>query len=165
MQSIINKTLWYQFGASIDMLAQAIHNCPIHLWNTPQQFWYKAYHTIYWIDYYATEIPENFAPPPPFTLSEMDADGLIPPCICSQKELLDYLQFCKQKCERLINGLNEKTMQARFTNSYRDYSRYEIILYNMRHIQHHTGQLNLLLKQGDVNSMHWISRVDGMSSF
>jgi hypothetical protein len=164
MQSTINKTLWFQFGASIDMLAQAISNCPIHLWDTPQQFWYKAYHTIYWIDYYATEIPDNFIPPAPFTLSEMDAEGLMPPCVYTKNELLDYLQFCKQKCEVLINGLNETTMQVRFVNPYRNYSRYEIILYNMRHIQHHTGQLFLLLRQGDIDTMRWTSRVDGMSS-
>jgi DinB superfamily len=165
MQSLINQSLWFQLGASIDMLIQAIRNCPNYLWDTPQQFWYKAYHALYWTDYYASTEPEHFLPPSPFTLSEMDANGLMPPCIYSPAELLDYAAQCKQKCKNLIDGLDEQTMQARFVNEYRDYSRLEIILYNMRHIQHHTGQLNTVLRQGNVDAMQWISRVDGNSSF
>jgi DinB family len=164
MQSIINQSLWYQFGAAIDSLMQAINNCPAHEWDTPQQFWYKAFHTLFWTDYYASESASNFLPPTPFTLSEMDASGLLPPCIYTKDELLHYASFCKQKCKKLIEGLNETTMQIRFENEYRNYNRLEIILYSMRHIQHHTGQLNLLLRQLNINEMHWVNRADGISS-
>ena len=34
------------------------------------------------------------------------------------------------------------------------------ILYNMRHVQHHAAQLNLLLKQGGGESPGWVSRAN-----
>ncbi|MBP6569035.1 MAG: hypothetical protein KA270_17810, partial [Saprospiraceae bacterium] len=34
----------------------------------------------------------------------------------------------------------------------------EILLYNMRHVQHHTGQLNLLLRQNVHQSPKWVFR-------
>ncbi len=35
LQTAWNEILWDQFGASIDMLAQAIHACPDDLWSAP----------------------------------------------------------------------------------------------------------------------------------
>jgi DinB family len=160
MQSIINQSLWFQFGASLDMLRQAITQCPDDMWNTETLFWYKAYHAIFWADYYLSEQPQNFDPLTPFTLSEMDTIGIMPPTVYTKTALLVYINHCKQKAEKLIAGLTETTMQMRFKNEYRDYSRYEIVLYNMRHIQHHTGQLYLLLRQANVGNMQWVSRVD-----
>jgi len=39
-----------------------------------------------------------------------------------------------------------------------DYSLIEIIFYNFRHIQHHIGQLNLLLRQKANIAAEWISQ-------
>ena len=34
------------------MLEQAIEACPNEFWNDEQEFWYKAYHTLFYLDYY-----------------------------------------------------------------------------------------------------------------
>lgn len=64
------------------------------------------------------------------------------------QESLDYLQFCRNKCQHLITGLTEEGLTVRWINERKNYSFLEILIYNMRHMQHHAAQLNLLLRQG-----------------
>lgn len=153
----MKEILWQQFGASIDMLENAIVACSDELWDTPSQFWYNAYHTLFYLDYYSSEQPDGFMPPAPFTLSEFDADGF-PDRVYSKDELLKYLAHGRQKSHDLLAGFTEEKAAARFQNDRRDYSMLEIILYNMRHVQHHAAQLNLLLRQGMNDAPKWVSR-------
>lgn len=158
MDTSMKETLWKQFGAAIDMLENAIKACPIELWNTPSQFWYTAYHTMFYLDYYLTVEPEKFLPPPPFTLSEFDPAGIMPDRVYNKEELLEYLSFCRRKCRELIAGLTDDRARKRWVNEYKDYSILELLLYNMRHVQHHAAQLNLLLRQGINNAPTWVSQ-------
>ena len=158
MDSSFKETLWKQFGASIDMFENSITACPGELWNTDSKFWYNAYHTLFFLDYYLSDEPENFSPPQPFSLSEFNPDGEMPERVYSKEELLSYLKFCRQKCHDLIAGLTDETAAKRFVNQYRNYSVIEILLYNMRHVQHHAAQLNLLLRQGTDSAPNWVSQ-------
>jgi hypothetical protein len=155
-QSFI-KSLWKQFGASIDMLENAIKMCPDDFWDTEKKFWYNAYHCLFWLDYFLTIEPSKFSPPKPFTLSEFDPSGLMPERTYTKNELLNYLQESRGKCQQLISGLTtDEIINRRWINKYRDYSVFEILLYNMRHVQHHAAQLNILLRQGINDAPEWV---------
>lgn len=158
MTDSFRETLWAQFGASIDMLKHAISSCPERLWATETEFWYTGYHTIFWLDYYLSEDPKTFFPPAPFTLSETDPAGLMPDRVYTKDELLKYAAFARQKCHDRIAALTDEKAAARFANSRRDYSVFEILLYNMRHVQHGAAQLNLLLRQGGEIPPKWVSQ-------
>jgi uncharacterized damage-inducible protein DinB len=97
-------------------------------------------------------------PPSPFTLSEFNEEGEMPDRTYTKEELLTYLDHCRVKCRKLIESLTENTINNRWKNEYRDYSMTEILMYNMRHVQHHTGQLNYLLSNGKVEFTSWVSR-------
>jgi len=157
MNDSFNTILWKQFGAAIDMLENAVAACPDTLWNDSSQFWYNAYHTIFYLDYYLTEDADKFLPPEPYTLSEFDPEGELPERVYSKEELIAYIRFCREKCRKLISSLSDENMEKRFINQYRNYSRFEIILYNMRHVQHHAAQLNLLLRQSGIVPPDWVS--------
>ena len=140
------------------MLENALIACPNELWGTASKFWYIAYHMLFYLDYYLTDEPESFLPPSPFTLSEFDPGGIMPVRVYSKKELLVYLRFCRNKCHDLIAGLTDEGAKEHWVNEYRNYSILEILLYNMRHVQHHAAQLNLLLRQGIDNVLKWVSQ-------
>ncbi len=158
MDNALKETLWKQFGASIDMLENALTLCPDALWNTEAKFWYNAYHCLFWLDYYLSLEPGEFSPPPPFTLSEFDPSGAMPDRVYNKEELLSYLQAGREKCHNLISGLTDEIANKRWVNKRRNYSVIEILLYNMRHVQHHTAQLNLLLRQGINDAPKWVSQ-------
>jgi len=50
-------------------------------------------------------------------------------------------------------------MNARWINESKNFSFLEILLYNMRHIQHHVAQLNLYLRQTIDRAPKWVSQV------
>jgi hypothetical protein len=156
MESTLKEAIWNQFGAGMDMLENAIIACPDKLWDTERKFWYNAFHCLFYLDYYLTPDPKNFSPPAPFTESEFE--DKLPGRVYSKEELLFYLQSNREKCRKLISGLTEESAKRRWRNlsGSMDYSVLEILLYNMRHVQHHAAQLNLLLRQGINHAPAWV---------
>ncbi|MBN9384070.1 MAG: DinB family protein [Chitinophagaceae bacterium] len=171
MINVLKESLWYQFGASIDMVKNAIMLYPEENWSTNKKFFYNAYHCLIYLDYYLT-IPwrKDFSAALPFTPAgaedEIDADAIdknIPDRIYSKKELLDYLQSSRERCRLLIadlteEKLNEQWLEKPGTPKARDYSVTELLMYNMRHVQHHAAQLNMLLRQGMNDAPSWVRR-------
>ena len=158
MDTATKETLWKQFGAGIDMLENAIVLCKDELWDNDSKFWYIAYHCLFYLDYYLTPDPAGFSPPSPYTLSEFDPAGAMPDRVYSKEELLSYLRYGRKKCHDFIAGMTYEMANSRWVNEYKNYSILEILLYNMRHVQHHAAQLNLLLRQGMNNAPTWVSQ-------
>jgi len=168
MLNILKESLWNQFGASIDMLKNAILLSPDEHWGSNNKFFYNAYHCLLFLDYYLTfPAPKNFSPPLPFTITTPDKiptdaiDDLVPAKIYSKQELLDYLHASREKCLQVIAGLTERNIHDRWIEQEengRNYAMLELLLYNMRHVQHHAAQLNMLLRQGINNAPDWVSR-------
>jgi hypothetical protein len=158
MLTILKQSLWLQLGASIDSLKEAIEMCPATLWDTEKKFWYQAYHTIFFLDYYLTTDPIHFCPPAPFTLSELGE--AMPERVYTKEELLVYLSSCRNKCEQLLNSMTIEVAESKWINESKTmiYPVIEILMYNMRHVQHHAAQLNLILRQEIKNAPEWIFR-------
>ena len=158
MNEFFKTELWGQFGAALDMFENALSKCPESLWDEESKFWYIAYHTLFFTDYYLSEEPYKFLPPEPFTLSEFDPDGLMPDRTYTKDELVSYTRHCREKCRRFIAGLTEEKWEARWIDEGRNYSYFKVLLYNMRHVMHHTGQLNILLGKIDHDLPIWVSQ-------
>lgn len=73
--------------------------------------------------------------------------------------MLTYLQKNRLKCHNLILNLTAQSARNRWINESKtmDFSIIEILIYNMRHVQHHAAQLNLLLRQEINDAPKWIS--------
>ena len=154
-----NKDTWLQFGAAVDTLENAINACPDEHWGDTDDFhayWYMAYHTIFWLDYYMTFDRDNFAPPKPFTMSEMDPSGALPDRVYTKAELLDYLAYGRKKSKEAILSFTEEKAAEQFKFGRVDISYAQLLLYVMRHCQHHAAQLNLLMRQKTDSAPGWV---------
>ena len=139
-----------QFHAAIDMLGNAMEACPESVWpgQGPGAFWYLAFHTLFFLDLYLSEEDESrFHPPPPFGLSELEPEFVPPERAYGKDELLGYLEQCRKKLDTVMAGMTEAWIENPCPFPYRDMSNGELLLYNMRHVQHHAAQLNLRLRQ------------------
>ena len=163
----LKESLWRQFGASIDMLKNAIAAWPEESWATHKKFFYNAYHCLVFLDLYLTipakELPSALS----FTIGEAEeaVDDVIPNRIYSKKELLHYLQASRDKCHDVIAGLTEEQLTQRWIQKEwnMEHEVLELLLYNMRHVQHHAAQLNMLLRQHINDAPAWVSRAkDGL---
>lgn len=156
MPNAITQSIYSQFSASIEMLENAILLCPEWYWDTERRFWYNAYHCLFFLDYYLTMEPKEFVPPAPFTFSEFE--DVMPERVYTKNELLGYLHFCQTKFREVIADLTVEGLSDRWINESgsMNFSVLEILLYNMRHVQHHAAQLNLLLRQGINDAPDWV---------
>jgi len=161
MDNTFKTIVWQQFGAAIDMLENAIDACPGELWGdrskTPE-FWYVAFHTLFYLDLYLSETDAGFAPPAPFTLDEMDERGLMPERVYTKEELKTYLAHGREKCRRTIAAMTAEKGNRRCGFEWLDISVTETLLYNMRHVQHHAAQLNMMLRQNIDSAPRWVRK-------
>jgi len=161
VDAIWKTTIWQQFGAAIDMLENALLACPDELWgdrSKQPEFWYVVYHTLFWLDLYLSGSVEGFAPPAPFTLEEMDPAGLLPERPYTKEELQTYLEHGRKKCRATIEALTDEKARQRCGFEWVDVSIAELLLYNMRHVQHHAAQLNLILRQTIDSAPRWVAK-------
>lgn len=172
MDNLWNEVLLSQFTAALNMLEKSIAACPdelwkADLWNDPNappgfaEFWYVAYHALFWTDLYLSGKEEGFSPPEPFDLNELDPNGVLPAKRPSRGDLLAYLEHCRRKCQETILSLDdEKTHQpCEFPWSKGKITFAELLLDNVRHVQEHGAQLSMFLGQHTDLSSRWIGRV------
>ena len=159
MDTFWKAIIWQQFGAAIDMLENALRACPAELWSDRSQrpeFWYVVYHTLFWLDLYLSNSLEGFAPPAPFTLDELDPAGLIPERAYTRDELQGFLDHGRRKCQATIEAFTDNDARQRCGFDWLDVNGAELLLYNMRHVQHHAAQLNLILRQKIDSAPPWV---------
>ncbi|HUI65574.1 MAG TPA: DinB family protein [Bacteroidota bacterium] len=161
MMDLLSDIILRQFGASIDMIERAINACPEGLWGDRTQnpeFWYVTFHTLFWLDLYLGGTIRGFTPPAPFTREELDPAGIIPSEPYSKQQLRDYLSHCRKKFRQSLESLTPRKAHERCVVGSVDSSYSELLLYTMRHVQHHAGQLNLILRQRTDSSPGWVVR-------
>jgi hypothetical protein len=178
MIDYFKQCLWANFGAAIDMLKNAVALCPYELWVKEKKFFYLAYHTTIFLDYYLSIPVTEFRPLLPYTIVDAaklpaeSIDDVIPDQWYSKEEMLIYLSAIREKCKKLIanasqDELNERWINVTEVNLHglcpsiaKNYTVLDILFYNFRHVQHHVGQLNFILRQKINTAPDWIAQID-----
>lgn len=158
--------VWRQFGAAIDMIDDALRDCPDELWaedmwedpKTPgfSAFWYVAFHALFWIDYYLSCSPEGFAPPAPFGMEELDPAGRLPARAYTRAELQSYLGYGRRKCREAVTALADEDFGRPCRVRRNELTFAELVLYTMRHTQEHAAQLGMFLGQRTGSAAGWV---------
>jgi hypothetical protein len=161
MDTMVKTSVWQQYGAALDMLDDALTLCPDHMWTTQMwkdeedarygQFWFIAYHTLFWLDLFLTGSSEGFLPPPPFIR------GKLPEKPYTKEQVYNYLGECRRKAQAIIEGLSDEQANRRCKFEWMEPTYLELQLYSMRHIQEHGAQLNLVLGQHDITGQDWVA--------
>jgi hypothetical protein len=164
MVEYVNKILAGQFEAALCMLDHCIRACPPQHWEgkiANGTFRWVAYHTLFWVDFYISPGDEDA-----FVLRDLHHRGgderePVAGLGLSQDETLAYLAICREKMLETLAGETAESLQGPCGASHRKITRGELFVYNIRHVQHHTGQLSAYLRRvvpslGDPESLPWI---------
>jgi DinB superfamily len=167
--------LYRQFSAALDTLENAINACPDELWGVrmrgegsemPQfsQYWYVAYHALFWADVYLSgiDIDDGFRPPEPFTLAEAE-DGVLPDRQYTKAELLSYITHCRQKAKVETAALTDEKASRLCKYSWGELMYAELFIDTIRHVQEHAAQLNLFLGQQQGLASRWVAKPKDVS--
>ena len=146
----VKQVLQSQYLAALAMLKQAVLKCPPEAWDNPQdkdRFWFVAYHTLRFAHLYLKardkgfpgwEVRQYSKPGSPFSKEDILARlALVERDVAEQIPLMD-LEEKKDATGALANKL-------------------ELQLYNIRHIQQHTGELYERLRPYSVK-LDWASK-------
>lgn len=156
----VQDALRSQLLAALAMLENAIRACPDALWadrGREPPFWLLSYHTLFWHDLYVGGAVEGFAPPEPFGLEELDPAGLAPPRVYTREELLGYLAHGRRKLAATLDALTPAAARRRCTFGWGAVSFVELLLYDLRHVQHGVGQLALILRGELGSAPPWVA--------
>lgn len=162
MDAMLKNSLWLQYGAALDMLHDAVRLCPNELWTAALwrnsrnaaygQFWYIAYHTLFYVDLYLKGTFDDFAPPPPFKR------GRLPKTPYTKDQIYTYLDQCRSKCRETLEALTDEKARQRCTFNWIDTNFLELQIYSLRHVQEHAAQLNLFLGQHEIEDIDWVTQ-------
>jgi hypothetical protein len=163
MVELLKDILKSQYEASLAMLNGCIAACGEEHWEgkiANDTFRQIAYHTLFWTDMYLTRREEDFV------LRELHSRGgdergeALSPGL-AREETLEYVQICRGKIAEVMGAEMQETLRGPSGFSWRKCTRAEIHIYNIRHIQHHTGAMAAYLRRvdprlGKSDSLRWV---------
>jgi hypothetical protein len=153
-----------QFEAALAMLKQCVERCSDELWETKvAQLTARqlAYHTLFFVDFYLTPSEHEF------TLRDLHQEGgderepVNSPGL-PRAETLAYVLICLEKLRTTIASETEESLRGISGFSWCKFTRMEMHVYNLRHVQHHAGQLSAHLRRMDPTcqertELRWVS--------
>lgn len=160
----IHEALEKQYRASLEMLCQTIHKCPDVLWFSSDylnRFWHIAYHALFFTHLYLQDSEAAFqpwerhrpnyellgaTPWPPHEKPKIEEPY-------SKADVLEYHRFCVHQVEERVRI---PALDSPSGFHWLAFSRLELHLYNIRHIQHHAGQLIERLRVSEDAGVGWI---------
>ncbi|MCJ7700083.1 MAG: DinB family protein [Anaerolineales bacterium] len=162
----IQKVIQSQYLASLEMLKNAVIQCPQNMWLDPQpknKFWHIAYHAIFYTHLYLHPSEETFKPwdkhreeyefmgPMPWPPHNLPKIGEP----YTQAEVLEFLAFCQQQVTEILPALDLESDQSGFF--WLPFGKLELQFYNIRHVQLHTGELCERLGTEAGIDVDWVS--------
>ena len=159
------EMVWRQLGASVTMLRRAIEVCPTALWEKRSDgmgYWYLAYHTLFFIDHDMHPAAATFTSPW-FDEFEYELKELPPPYedAYSKDDVLAYLDQCLTKASQVLSSLSNGASLDLRGGRRLGMQPLEVVLYGLRHVQHHAAQMNVLLRSEGVKPPGWVRQLDG----
>jgi hypothetical protein len=157
-----------QYYAALTMLEDAIRQCKDELWLSDacqHEFWWVAYHTLFFADCYLSPSQEAFVP---WEKHVVAFEGLVASTGTrsvraatlpsgqspyTQTELLDYTKLI---FARMSIAMEKAELDAPSGFFWLPFNKLEVQLYNIRHIQHHTGQLIERIRQNQDEGVAWV---------
>ncbi|HEV3332360.1 MAG TPA: DinB family protein [Bryobacteraceae bacterium] len=174
-QTVIGR----QFAAAIQMLRSAVEACPDDLWDDRAHgapFWHLAYHALFYADFYLSDNAETFQGvvknvAEKFSLQDFHVDkamflpgdyqqfsGVVtsPVRAFTRVQLLAYADHCLRKSDETFKKLTDSLALERCGFPWYNLNVGEFLLNNLRHTQHHTGQLVMLLRRDANIGIAWL---------
>jgi hypothetical protein len=158
MLEYIKTILTAQFEAALCMLKDCVRKCPQEHWEgkiANDSLRQVAYHTLFYVDLYLS--PNERA----FELRDFHRRGgderldTGPSTGLSKDETLSYLMICRQKALATLAAETLESLQGASGFGWLSFSRGELHLHNLRHVQHHTGQLSAFLRRIVEDGERW----------
>jgi hypothetical protein len=153
-----------QFEAALSTLNACIDKCPDSAWNGPVvnlKFCQAAFHTLFYTDYYLGQTDEDFRQEAfhrenaHVFLDYEELEPRAPVHVYERAWIKAYLRYCLERCRDVVSAETVESLTAKTKFPRKDFSRAEMHVYNIRHLQHHSAQLIMRLRIDFQADMPW----------
>lgn len=153
-----------QYEASLCMLDSCVDDCPEENWHAPVvnlKFCQVVFHALFFTDLYVGQDLESFRQQSFHRENEAffhdyeELEDRPPQAVHDKPEVLNYLQHCRRKVSESIAAETEQTLSDQSGIQWLAFTRAEMHVSNIRHIQHHVAQLSLRLRIDTGNGVPW----------
>lgn len=164
---IIIDILESQYRAALQTLCTVIRKTPEELWNDADYDnpnWQIAYHILWSVKFYLSANPESFQSWSHAIVGaeslggskdwENPDNGVVVEGYHTQEELLAFIDDIENK---LLQAIKSLPLEEYSGFVWYPYSRMELHINTIRHIQHHTAQLIERLKAKEINGFAWVA--------
>ncbi|MGE3106757.1 MAG: DinB family protein [Phycisphaerales bacterium] len=165
MLDTLRQLLISQYHAALSTLASCVAHCPDSLWNAPiakAPFSQAAFHTLIFADLYLGRDDETAFRRQPFHLAHPEFFGDYeqleyrePVCVYQRAPIMKYIEFVRDKAAATLAAESAESLSGPCGLPRRLFSRAELHVYNIRHIQHHSAQLILRLRIEHAADIRW----------
>ncbi|WP_024772746.1 hypothetical protein [Aquimarina macrocephali] len=153
-----------QYSSSLNMLKSAIEKCPNSLWTDKSYtnvFWQLSYHTLFYTDLYLSEKKELFQVWEKHkdnyeNLGRIGEYGEKLPEIKTPYSKPEILLYHKKITKTLSNRVKKINFNSHSGFDWLNFNKVELQFYNLRHLQHHTGQLCERIRQNTEERVGWV---------
>ena len=148
------------------MLGACIDRCPASKWQAPvanHTFCQVAFHTVIFTDLYLGSDVKSVREQPfhrghaTIFADYEEFEDRVPQQVYEKPFIKEYLQHCREKAGRVILAETAETLAKTPGFARKDFSRGELHVNNIRHIQHHAAQLSLRQRIDSGIDIPWIS--------
>lgn len=155
MIDYLRPILTAQYEAALSMLRMCIAACPVDRWEDKianGTFRWVAYHTLFFTDYYLAS-EAGFVMRDLNQLGGDERDDR-PAAGLDRSQTLSYLARVREHVPIALAKETDVTLRGESGFSWHKFTRGELHIYNIRHLQHHTGQLSAHLRRVGVVASH-----------
>jgi hypothetical protein len=152
-----------QYQASLKMILKTIEKCPDGLWenNTYKNaYWRIVYHSLFYTALYLSESDDTFVPWTTHivnynVLGSVDHGNnpIVIQDAYSKTDMISYADYILNNLDKLVVNF-DTTGNSGF--EWLPMSKMQLHIYNIRHLQHHAGQLIERLHQNGITGIHWV---------
>ena len=168
MIELVRSAVEGQYGAALAMFRDCLNAADAETWAARvgrAAFWHVAYHTLFITDLYLSPEEKAFRPQP-FHREDYEMMGPAPwapekvPVVDRPYDLptlAGYADTCRAKARRTVDAETDAVLAGPSGFDWLPFTRLELHLYNIRHLQHHTGQLTAALRRQRGEGVTWAS--------
>ncbi|MGD0036234.1 MAG: DinB family protein [Bacteroidota bacterium] len=164
--SEIKKSYSRQLGATFKMLEYTIDKANETTWtarinNMP--FWQICYHVLWFTDFYFHANQATFQP------QSFDMEGIHNYWIKPDSQMIEnqkhpisksnmkaYCKYVRQRANQFIQNINVTYFTTPSPFEWHGFPKIDLVDYNLRNLQHHIGQLDIVLRREQNIGNPWI---------
>lgn len=163
MSALLTQAIAGQFEAAFAMFNRCLEACPTEHWDAliaKYPLWQTAYHTLCFVDLYLSPGEKTWQPRTgpggfhPLGWTELDEE--YPSRRFTKDELLAYAALLAPMIRTTIEGETAERLAGESGFSRLTFSRAELHIYALRHVQHHAGQIGARLRALGVDPGRWV---------